>query len=62
MTLRTSVSYMYSSNRGFLSRKDLSSLNKTFIDWSFGVGDKDSQIPVLVKSIPTVCIIKKIVV
>ena len=50
---------------GFLSEKDQSSLNRTFIDWSlypyiaFGVGDNDSQNPVLIKSIPTVCIIEK---
>ena len=50
---------------GFLSEKDQISLNRTFIDWSlypytaFGVGDKYSQIPVLIKSVPTVCIIEK---
>ena len=60
---------MCSSNRGggggeFLSEKDQSSLNRPFINWSlypytaFEVGDKDSQIPVLIKSIPTVCIIE----
>ena len=48
-----------------MSEKDQNSSNRTFIDWSLypytaiGVGDKDSQIPVLIKSIPAVCIIEK---